>query len=246
MIQKINNFVKKQSFQPNIFSIVLNPFVFIRWGIFRKVQLFAPKLSGVLLDFGCGRKPYKNLFTVEKYIGLDLEKTGHDHTESEVDVFYDGKRIPFEDNYFDSVFTSEVFEHVFNLDEVLLEIRRVMKPNGQILLTIPFAWGEHEKPYDFARYTSFAIKHILEKNGFEVVAQEKSGHWVEVLIQLWTGYIYTLFQTKSRSLNIVLTAIFISPFNVAGILLSLIMPKSKDLYHNNVVLAKKCSEVKPA
>ncbi len=243
MIQKIINFGKRQSFQPNILSIFLNPFLFIRWGIFRKIQFFAPKLSGVLLDFGCGRKPYQDLFKVEKYIGLDLAKTGHDHTESEVDVFYDGKKIPFEDNYFDSVFTSEVFEHVFNLDEVLLEIRRVMKPNAQILLTIPFAWGEHEKPYDFARYTSFAIKHILEKNGFEVIAQEKSGHWAEVLMQLWTGYIFTLFQTKNRILNTFFTVLFITPFNILGILFSLIMPKSKDLYHNNIVLAKKTKEL---
>ena len=41
-------------------------------------------------------------------------------------------------------------------------------------MTIPFVWDEHEQPYDFARYSSFGIKSLLEKHGFHVQKQMKS------------------------------------------------------------------------
>jgi hypothetical protein len=72
------------------------------------------KTTGKLLDFGCVSKTYKKYFShTDAYIGLDIEQSGHLHTNEQIDVFYDGKKIPFEENYFDSVFSSEVFEHVF-------------------------------------------------------------------------------------------------------------------------------------
>ncbi|SRR6266700_4851859 len=97
MRQKIITFLKKQSFQPAILSIFINPFYFIRRSLYRNIRMYAPRLKGRLLDFGCGRKPWENLFpNVNEYIGIDIKQTGHDHTYSEVDVYYDGKKIPFD------------------------------------------------------------------------------------------------------------------------------------------------------
>src|SRR6476661_5667835 len=133
MKSSLTNFIRKQSFQPGFPAIFLNPFYFIRRPLFLNIKKLAPRLSGRLLDFGCGRKPYEDLFHVQEYIGIDMEDTGHEHRNSKIDVYYDGKNIPFPDNSFDAVFCSEVFEHVFNLDEIIVEIKRVMKQNGQIL-----------------------------------------------------------------------------------------------------------------
>jgi len=63
----------------------------------------------------------------------------------------------------DGVFSSETFEHIFNLEEIIKEINRVLKKEGLLLATCPFLWPEHEVPYDYARYTSFAMKNLLEK-----------------------------------------------------------------------------------
>src|SRR6478735_220722 len=150
-----------------------HPFYFMRHGLLGAMKKWAPTLNGKLLDFGCGSKPYRSLFNVEEYIGLDFEKTGHDHTGEQIDVFYDGKNIPFPDGYFDSILCSEVMEHLFDLPAVLKEMKRVLKPGGKILLTCPFVWGEHEAPYDFARYTRFALKELVEKEGFTILQYEK-------------------------------------------------------------------------
>src|SRR5882724_916674 len=151
MKEALIRYLRRQSFQPGLAGLFINPFYYIRRALFLNIQLFAPRLQGRLLDFGCGRKPYRNLFPhITEYIGIDIEQmTGHDHSLSQVDVFYDGKTIPFGDNSFDAVFCSEVLEHVFTIDDILTELHRVLKKDGTMLLTIPFCWNEHEVPYDF-------------------------------------------------------------------------------------------------
>jgi SAM-dependent methyltransferase len=68
-----------------------------------------------------------------------------------------------------------VLEHVFNPDDFLNEVNRVLKPSGKLLLTVPFVWDEHEQPYDYARYSSFGLRSLLEKHGFSIVKHEKVG-----------------------------------------------------------------------
>src|SRR4030095_728799 len=210
--------------------------------LLRCIVAHAPELTGLLMDFGCGSKPYRSLFTVDGYIGVDFENPGHPHLNEQVDVFYDGKKIPFQSGYFDAVFSSEVFEHIFNLDEVLKEINRVMKPSGKILINCPFSICEHEVPNDFARYSSYAMKYIFEKNGFEIINQEKTGNNVEAIFQLWIMYIHQHITPFFRKIPVIRSAfrfITYTSLNILAILLSRLLPDKKDLYLNNVLLAKK-------
>ena len=114
----LNYLWKKQSFFPSILlGIWINPFYIIRKGLLDGVREISLHLKGgKLLDLGCGSKPYEDIFEVDEYTGVDIEVSGHDHSSSRIDKFYDGKVIPFRDHHFDSVFSSEVFEHVFNLE----------------------------------------------------------------------------------------------------------------------------------
>ncbi len=233
-------FLKFQSFYPNILSIFINPFYFIRRGLSRHIKNFAPLLKGRLLDFGCGRKPYRNYFDVAEYIGVDILETGHDHKLSEADIYYDGKNLPFPDNHFDSLFCSEVLEHVFNVDEVLPEINRVLKTGSKALITTPFCWNEHEIPFDYARYTSFGIKDLLQRNGFKVIRLEKSGNFARVNIQLWALYFYELF-SRFKTTGYILSLIFIIPINLIGSIICLVLPVNKSLYFNNIIIAEKIS-----
>src|SRR6516225_8308589 len=102
-------------FNPNITF----PAYLTRNSLLKTISKLAPQLKGRLLDFGCGAKPYKTLFAVDEYIGLDFENPGHPHLNEQIDVFYDGKTIPFENACFDSIFSSEVFEHIFNIEDIL-------------------------------------------------------------------------------------------------------------------------------
>lgn len=218
------------------------PAYLIRNRLLKSIASKASSLKGDLLDFGCGSKPYRPLFAVEKYIGIDFENPAHPHQNEQIDIFYDGKTLPFPDNSFDAVFSSEVFEHVFNLEEILREISRVMKPGANILVTCPFAISEHEVPNDYARYTSFALKHLFEKNGFTVVSFEKSGNSVETVFQLWVMYIHLHITPYVRKIPLLRSAfrfITYSSLNILALLFSKILPDRRDLYMNNIILCRK-------
>lgn len=234
----MESFLKRQSFQPGFASLFINPFYLIRRRLFVHIRRLAPALKGKLLDFGCGRKPYENLFTVSEYIGVDMETTGHNHSNSKVDVYYDGRHLPFPDATFDSLFCSEVLEHIFNPHEILPEVNRVLKPGAMALFTIPFCWNEHEVPFDYARYTSFGIKDLLNKHGFEVLELKKSGTFTQAVFQLWALYFFELFRRWGRT-GYAISLLFIIPINLAGAVFPRIFPKNHSLYFNNIVLARK-------
>jgi SAM-dependent methyltransferase len=227
-----------RDFKPSLF----HPYYFIRKGLLTKIDQYKGYLTGRLLDFGCGSKPYRSLITVEEYVGVDYENPGHPHDNEQIDIFYNGKNIPVPDNHFDSALSSEVFEHVFNLEEALEELHRVLKPGAPLLITCPFVWKEHEVPHDFARYTHFSLQHLLEKHGFTAEVLDKAGNFIEVLYQLRVLYFYDAWYPKFKRIPggaAVSTFFFIFIPNVVGNVLSKLLPEKKQMYLNNVVVARK-------
>lgn len=223
-----------KEFNPNI----LHPFYFARIALLQAIKGFSKEMSGKILDVGCGQKPYKTLFKYDSYIGMDVEQSGHSHQYEEIDIFYDGKTFPFDDNSFDCVITSQVFEHVFTPDLFIKEIYRVLKPGGKLLLTVPFVWDEHEQPYDYARYSSFGLAYILKENDIIINKHIKTLPDIRVLIQLWNTYIFKLTY-KNKWIYRFSRVLVILPFNIIGIILNKLFPKNYDLYLDNVILATK-------
>lgn len=228
----------KYQFNPNIFYANY----LLRKRLLKAIDERTSYMSGRMMDFGCGSKPYYSLFKVEEYVGVDFNGQGHSHENEQIDVFYDGKTLPFPDNHFDSVFSSEVFEHVFNLEEILVEIKRVMKPGAKILVTCPFAIPEHEQPNDYARYSSFGLKHLFEKNDFKVLDFHKVGNHFDTLVQLRISYYDLVLFPKFNKLKIVkpiLEAILYPVMNIYGLVLCKIFPQKQALYMNNVIVCEK-------
>ena len=229
---------QQESFFPSVLGLLINPFYFARKGLAKHITDLAVNITGKTLDVGCGTKPYVHLYRSSEYIGLEID-TPQNRADKKADYFYDGNKFPFDNGSFDSLVVNEVFEHVFNPDQFLDEAVRILKPAGLVLLTMPFVWDEHEQPYDFARYSSFGIKALLEKHGFEVLEQRKSTDDIRVIFQLLNAYIYKKTVTKNAYLNVLITLVFIAPFNILGELLFMITPRNPDLYLDNIVLARK-------
>lgn len=226
-----------------------HPLYYIRKGLYNKIKLYSKELNGHLLDFGCGAKPYQTLFNhVESYTGVDYNSDGHLHQDESIDFFYDGKTLPFKTNQFDSIFSSEVFEHIFNLETIIPELNRVLKLGGKIFITCPFVWEEHEIPVDYARYTQFALTSLLEKNGFKIVTIDKNGHTVVAIHQLmmvylhdyWLNHVYIL--SKFRWFKKIVRQVLVPFLNLLFICIEPIWPKNKKLYLNTIILAEKITE----
>jgi SAM-dependent methyltransferase len=241
-MMSIRKLLSKQGFSPRFVGMFINPFYFARKGLYEAIKSYAHNIQGKILDVGCGNKPYKHLFNVSSYIGLDYDKDGT-NKNPDADFIYDGTIFPFENEVYDSLICNEVLEHVFNPDQFISEINRVLKLGGTLLITVPFVWDEHDQPYDYARYSSFGLKHILEKHGFEIMMHKKSMNDIRVIFQLINTYIHKIFlKNNNHYIEIILTMLLCSPFNILGSFLGWILPKNNDLYLDNIVLAKKVSQ----
>ena len=229
----------KEQFRPSFIGLFVNPFYFARKAIYNNIQIFSKNITGNTLDIGCGSKPYATLFPAEKYIGMDIKVTGHKHTDSDIDVYYDGTNIPFDDEYFDSIVCFEVLEHVFNPDIFLKEAYRSLKTGGKALFTVPFIWDEHEQPFDFARYSSFGLQALFVKNGFTVCEKRKYLCDLRLLALLANAYIYKIIK---KLIPGKISYLFILPLttinNLFGHILYL-FPKNEDLYYGNIFYLSK-------
>ena len=218
------------------FWFLVHPFYFARRALYKCFVKYSLKLSGNLIDIGCGSKPYKELFkNCQNYVGLEIE---NDNEEQNAEYVYDGGKFPFENESFDSAICSQVLEHVFEPNTFISEINRVLKKDSLIILTVPFSWDEHEQPYDYARYTSFGLKYILEKHNFEVLEQVKLCNNLSIIAQIINCYFYKeLYHNKNNFMILISVPIFFL-FNLLGVCLS-VLPKNNDMYLDNFILARK-------
>lgn len=237
---KINlrSLIQAAMFRPKYIHVFLNHLFIIRKGIFNYVRHYAKIYgNGNVLDYGCGSKPYRELFDCNSYVGADVRISGHDHSNSEIDYYIESNSVPLPNEQFDFILCSEVLEHVDSLNDVLREIHRLLKRDGILLVTTPFIWREHEAPYDFRRLTSFGLVKSMEGAGFEIVDATKLGSASATLFQLFAEECNIMI--KSRVLRILVHFLF---FSIPMLILSIISElKNRDsaLYLTHAMILRK-------
>lgn len=88
--------------------------------------------------------------------------------------------LPFEDNTFDFVFALEIMEHVESPTSMLTECRRVLKPDGALILSVPnpYCWVEMygnwrrvpESEGHVSSFTCQTISRLIAFNGMKIVS----------------------------------------------------------------------------
>jgi SAM-dependent methyltransferase len=152
-------------------------------------------VKGNTLDIGCGNKPYEALFKniATNYIGCDIMQSH----QNVVDIICPATKLNFENNTFDTVFSTQVIEHVEDHQAMVSEASRVLKFNGIAIFTIPFCWELHEEPYDFFRFSKYGIKYLFEKNGFEIVLLKPNGGKWAATLQTLLNTIFSVRKYKT-------------------------------------------------
>lgn len=83
--------------------------------------------------------------------------------------------LPFPDARFDVVVTTKiVLEHVSDPFLVAREFSRVLKPGGTAFLAAPLIRRQHQKPYDYFRFTEFGLAQVLRQAGFRDITVSAS------------------------------------------------------------------------
>lgn len=124
-----------------------------------------------VLDAGAGSAPYADLFAHVTYETADVcltEGKDYSHITYRADVV----DLPVPDASYDLVWCSQTLEHVRDPDVALAELRRVLRPRGEAWLTAPFFYEEHEKPWDFWRFSRYGWAELAQRADLEVVEIE--------------------------------------------------------------------------
>jgi SAM-dependent methyltransferase len=157
----------------------------LQWSVLeRSLRAVAPRAHGRLLDVGCGDKAYEPWFRpfVRCYVGVEHASTFAGTaagTRGGPDVIYDGPTLPFRDGAFDTVLSVQVLEHTPRPGALMAEMRRVLAPDGTLILTAPFQFRLHEQPHDYFRYSPHGLRRMCEDVGLEVFETVAQG-------SLWT------------------------------------------------------------
>lgn len=125
--------------------------------------------NSLILDVGCGNQPYKTFFQFDSYIGLDLTMNGKD-----VEIIGDVCHLPFRENMADVIICTDVLEHVLNTEKAIMEMNRVLKKDGYLILTSPLIIGIHGQ-VDYWRFTDQALTHSLKKHAFKILKFKRQG-----------------------------------------------------------------------
>ncbi|MCX7696305.1 MAG: class I SAM-dependent methyltransferase [Bacteroidales bacterium] len=222
---------------PNVWDIFFNPVFIARYFLFRKLKKNFPFLKGNVMDFGCGISPYRPYISCNKYYRVDFEVTFQfeDDRKDEI-IFYNGNEVPFANNSLDGILATEVLEHVPEVELIIKEFYRILKPGGYVLISIPFAWGEHNIPYDFRRLTSFGLRYIFEKNGFKVLQLEKTSNTIHTITQLITSEIRHQRLPGIPFIKPFFNFLFIFPLQFLGFLIGYLIPDRRKVLPLNLVL----------
>jgi SAM-dependent methyltransferase len=113
--------------------------------------------QGFVLNLSAGGTPKRYDHVVE------VEFAVFRHT----DVVADAHALPFADNSFELVVAMNAFEHYHAPEKAAREIRRVLKPGGQVLLHTAFLQPLHEAPHHFYNVTRYGLERWFE--AFETV-----------------------------------------------------------------------------
>lgn len=154
--------------------------------------------SGLLVDVGCGEKPYASLTEglVSRHVGIDHPGTQHD--KANVDIMASAYATGIRSSRVDTVLCTAVLEHLERPQDALMEMARILRPGGYLILSTPLFWHLHEAPRDFFRYTRYGLEYLLSTAGLRSVELRPLSGFVVTFAQ---EFCYVLEALKVRPLG---------------------------------------------
>lgn len=144
--------------------------------------------SSKILDIGCGPGQFSKYFSEKGFYieGIDISNEMLEIAKAKVpNVSFkkmDMRELTYKDSTFDAIFAAYSLIHIPSneIDRVLIEIRRVLKPNGYALFIMQQGESDHVVDEPLAKgeriflnlFTKERILKYITKNGFELINQD--------------------------------------------------------------------------
>jgi ubiquinone/menaquinone biosynthesis C-methylase UbiE len=149
---------------------------FRKWKIARHVPA-----AGRILDIGSGTAPVSP--DLARTVVADLSEEAMKNVDAESKVVTSITAMSFDAASFDCVLCSEVLEHIPDDEKAISELRRVLRPGGVLIATVPFQkryWAEDDEYVGhLRRYDPGELEQKLRAGGFRSVRTYKLSGTVE-------------------------------------------------------------------
>jgi ubiquinone/menaquinone biosynthesis C-methylase UbiE len=168
----------------------VNPVTKLSWEhdsafITERAKSICPYPSKVF-DVGCGCGDYlvslarqgNECYGIDPLIKVSLNSAQRKAKEEDVDIHLCcgvGENIPFKDEAFDVILSISTLQHVANQIKYLLEVRRVLKMHGYLLVSVPHSFLPRGRQHNTILTMEFdlkSFKRILAAKGFVILEME--------------------------------------------------------------------------
>jgi SAM-dependent methyltransferase len=144
--------------------------------------------NGKLLDLGCGLGYFLNGVKEDKVFdaeGADISNEAIDYVDKQFGI----KVIPEQslkniaENTYDIITQWHVMEHVHRLDERMMDLKKMLKPNGTMFIAVPISnsydskhykefWDGYDVPRHLYHFNRKSFNELMKKHQFHVVAEK--------------------------------------------------------------------------
>lgn len=164
------------------------------------IQEFSKQKNPKIADIGCGTGKNVEVFSrIGTAWGVDPSKDAIAFCKKrKLKHLKLGtiEKTGFTDGSLDIVTILDVLEHIDNEDAAITELKRILKKDGMLVLTVPaftFLWSQwdvvlHHK----RRYTTTQISDLLEKHGFQIQTLSYMYPWLVL-----PAYLVRFFKSKN-------------------------------------------------
>lgn len=156
----------------------------------RTVQRLIANKKGKIIDLGCGKGDHFPYMKERDFIGFDIDKemlslAREKYPQAQLcegDVY----STPFNDATFDSAVAVGLLEHLSDLPRALFEIKRILKPKGELVVLLPI----ENSIYKLGR--KITVKRFIERkydvDYDELLEQEHVNRYKDIVKQLKNNF----------------------------------------------------------
>ena len=115
------------------------------------VANYKPTKEKRIADVGCGAGFVINPLTAQQKVAIDISYNQLSRVhDAALKIRANVEDLPIEDEWFDIVICTDIFEHVQNEHLLVQEVSRILKPGGMLLFACP--WKQDLSVYDLPEY----------------------------------------------------------------------------------------------
>jgi SAM-dependent methyltransferase len=176
---------------------------------FLRAELSKLSDGSVLLNIGSGGEI--GSLIEEICARKDFQKTSLDISpDRKPDIVGDVCQMTFKSS-FDIIVMAEVLEHVLLPKTACQKLYEALRPGGRVILTTPFIFPLHDRPYDYWRFTRYGLQYLLSEAGFSEISIRERNSWGEAVAVLLWRVVNTPGYPRLAKYSIGFTALLLSP-----------------------------------